>query len=59
MSVNNKEYYFIIEKITTMKMCAKAPYEDIARRRLLNKIENGEIIVKDDKFTTFKIKRAR
>ena len=59
MSVNDKEYYFIIEKITTMKICAKAPYEDIAKRRVLNKIENGEINVKDDKFTSFRIKRAR
>ena len=55
----DKEYYFIIEKITTMKIYAKAPYEDIAKRRVLNKLENGEIKVKDDKSTSFRIKRAR
>ena len=56
---SNKEYYFIIEKTTTMKIRAKASYEDIARRRLLDKIENGEIVVKDDESTKFKVKRAR
>ena len=59
MSVNDKEYYFIVEKTTTMKICAKASYEDIARRRVLNKLESGKLKVKDDKSTKFRIKRAR
>ena len=53
-----KHYYFVVEKITTTRIRAAAPYEDIARRRVLKKFESGEITIKDDETTKFKIKRA-
>ena len=55
----NKRYYFVITEILQKKVTVEAPYEAIAKRRLLKKYNDGEIVLSADQFVDMTIKRAR
>ena len=54
-----KRYYFVITEILQKKVTVEAPYEDIAKRKLLEKYNDGKIVLGADQFVDMTIKRTR
>ena len=55
----NKEYFFTITEILQKKVVIKAPFEDVARKRLMDKYNKENIVLSADDFVEMKIKRAK
>lgn len=54
-----KRYYFVITEVLQKNVTIEAPYEDIAKRKLLERYNDGKIVLGADQFVDMTIKRAR
>lgn len=55
----NKRYCFVITETLRKNVTIMAPFEDIARKRLMDKYNKENIVLSADDFVEMKIKRAR
>ena len=55
----NREYFFTITETLQKRVVVKAPFEDIARKRLMDKYNKENIVLSADDFVEMKIKRAK
>ena len=55
----NREYFFTITEVLQKRVVIKAPFEDIARKRLMDKYNKENIVLSADDFVEMKIKRAK
>lgn len=55
----SREYFFTITEILQKRVVVKAPFEDIARKRLMDKYNKENIVLSADDFVEMKIKRAK
>lgn len=55
----NKRYCFTITETLRKNVTIMAPFEDIARKRLMDKYNKENIVLSADDFVEMKIKRAR
>ena len=54
-----KRYCFVITEILQKKVTIKAPFEDIARKRIMDKYNKEGVILSAEHFIEMKIKRAK
>lgn len=54
-----KRYCFVITETLRKNVTIMAPFEDIARKRLMDKYNKENIVLSADDFVEMKIKRAR
>ena len=55
----NKRYCFVITETLRKNVTIMAPFEDIARKRLMDKYNKENIVLSADDFVEMKIKRAK